>query len=147
MNVIRPLVETLAPPNQPAPLGGREPSTVTGLLEAACLAPSGVNGQTWRFIIVNEPARRARVAGALPSLAAERTSTLVLLCGVPGRTSRGDLGVPFSAIDVSNALVNLILAATAGGVPCAWTLDVDEDALRTELAIPADVRVHAAVAL
>ena len=38
-----------------------EPATLERLLELACLAPSVGNAQPWRFVTVDEPARRAAV--------------------------------------------------------------------------------------
>lgn len=157
--VIRLLVEGVTPPNRPAGRFGRlDGATLTTLLDAARTAPSGVNGQTWRFVVVTDPARLARLVDAVPAFAGAVTgaSALLAVCGArgasaqaraAGRTSRKDLGIPFTAIDVPNALVHLLLAGTELGIPYAWTLDVDEDHVRDELRIPADVRVVALVVL
>lgn len=157
--VIRQLLEGVTPPNRPVGQYGRvDDATLTTLLDAARTAPSGVNGQTWRFVVVTEPARLARLIDAVPAFAGAVTgaSAVLAVCGAraesaqaraAGPTSRKDLGIPFTAIDVPNSLVHLLLAGTELGIPYSWTLDVDEDHVRRELRIPAHVRVVALVVL
>lgn len=149
--LIRDLAQSVTPPDQPnqrrRPIGEAE---LTALLDIARAAPSGINGQRWRFVIVGDAARRGRLAAAVPDeLAAtvRDAAKVVVVCGVPDRISRRDLGIPFAAIDVSNALSHLLLAATAAEVPHAWTRTVAEDRCRRELGVPPDVRLAALVAL
>lgn len=41
-----------------------DPSTMEEILDVACLAPSVGNSQPWRFVTIDDPARRARVSEA-----------------------------------------------------------------------------------
>ncbi len=149
--LVESLVTAVAPPGVVA-RAGRAISTaeLTSLLDAARTAPSGVNGQTWRFVVVAEAERRARLAEAVPpglAPAVAGAHLLVVVCGVVDRMSRRDLDIPFAAIDVPNALTHLLLAAADVGVPHAWTLEVRDGPCRAELHLPPEVRVTAMVAL
>ncbi|NLI18285.1 MAG: nitroreductase [Actinomycetales bacterium] len=130
--------------------GRRRAEVLESVLEAARTAPSGINGQTWRFVVVRAADRRARLAAAVPEALRREVSAadvVIVVCGVADRLARRDLGIPFAAIDVANALTHLLLAATAANVAYAWTLAVAEETCRGELDIPADVRVMGLVAL
>lgn len=149
--LIATLLEAVTPPGTAvttrAPV---DDAAVTALLDAARAAPSGINGQTWRFVAVRDPGRLGRLASAVPAPLRDSVrgaSVAIVVCAAPGRISRKDLGIPFSAIDVPNALLHLLLAAAERGLPCAWTLDVGQEECRRELSIPGDVRVTAVVAL
>ncbi|MGM0384666.1 MAG: nitroreductase family protein [Actinomycetota bacterium] len=147
--LIRTLVEAVAAPDTAAARGHVDDAALTALLDAARAAPSGINGQTWRFVVVRAPARLDRLAGTVPAALREAVasaSAAIVVCAIPGRISRKDLGIPFAAIDVPNALTHLLLAVAERQLPCSWTLDVVQDACRRELAIPDDVRVTAVVA-
>ena len=127
-----------------------EPPLARALLAAARVAPSADNAQTWRFISVQDPEARARLARAVsPTLApALRQAPLVLVvCGVKWLLTRARREQPFVMLDVPIAVTHLLLQAAELGLACAWTLTCDEEAVRSELQIPGDVRVVALLAL
>lgn len=145
------LVEGLTPPNQPS--GRRRPVTddqITAVLEAARIAPSARNMQTWRFVVVQEAERRTRIAGTVPTPLSETVagaSAVVLVCGVPAGATRTRPSQPYAMIDVPICLSHLFLRATELGLPYAWTIDVAQAPCMQELGIPPDVRVIAVVSL
>jgi len=140
-------------------------------IEAATHAPSAENRQPWEFVVVREPERRAAI-GALtrdawrgggrahsverlpPKLLEEvdagaeggvaNAPVLVIVCG------NGETGMPVTLpSSVYPAIQNLLLAASALGLGSALTTLalLQEDELRTLLALPPAVRPMAIVPL
>jgi nitroreductase len=139
-----------APP--PAPFSGRpvEEEEELALLGGARVAPSADNAQTWRFVVVRSEERRADLARAVPPAlaAAVRTAPLVVaVCGVPWLVKGVRREQPFVMIDVPIGITHLLLEAAELGITCAFTLEPDEGLVRGSLAIPAEVRVVALLAL
>jgi nitroreductase len=54
--------------------------SITELLEAARLAPSGLNLQPWRFIIVKNEAMRSNLANATPSTMIAKAPLIIVCC-------------------------------------------------------------------
>lgn len=96
------------------------------VLEAARWAPSWSNTQCWRFIVVQEPGMKAKLAGVLttwnPAAAAIREAPVVVVaCAELGRsgiykgeavTAKGD----WYMFDAGLAMQNLMLAAHSLGL-------------------------------
>lgn len=123
---------------------------VLALIAAARVAPSADNLQPWRFITVRAAATRRRIASAVPealsgSVAGARV--VLVACGVRTLVARVRTEQPFVFIDVPIAVTHVLLEARELGLACAWTLDVDEHAVREVLAIPDSVRVVAVLAI
>lgn len=150
-SVIGRLVEALPPPDQPtSPRRDVADEQVLSVLEAARIAPSADNLQIWRFVVVRSPERRARLADAVSaqlSRSVAEASVVLVVCGVRGVVARARREQPFVFIDVPIALTHILLRATEAGVPCAWTLEVDQSPCRAELGIPRQAQVIAVVAL
>jgi nitroreductase len=53
---------------------------INALLEAARLAPSGLNTQPWRFAVVKDPATRTLLAGATPSRFIADAPIVIVCC-------------------------------------------------------------------
>lgn len=114
--------------------------TVNILLKAAMAAPSAMNKQPWKFIVVNTPALRDKIGDALKNVG-DKTKTagaVVVVCGDQ------DLFIEdapdFWVQDCSAATENLLLAANALGLGAVWCgVFPDEDRenqLRNILNIP-----------
>jgi 5,6-dimethylbenzimidazole synthase len=132
------------------------------LLDIACLAPSVGNSQPWRFVVVNDPERRARVrqnfercnAAALAAYADDRAALyaklkLAGLSDAPSQvavfvdesTSAGhQLGrrtmpetLQYSAL---TAVHTFWLAARAYGVGVGWVSILDPHEIVEALAVP-----------
>ena len=154
LQLVEKLVGELNPPDRPGATARRgravSDDELIALLAAARVAPSADNLQTWRFVVVRAPETRARLAGAVPAeLAATvgEASLLLVVCGVRAIVTRVRREQPFVLIDVPISLSHILLQAAELGLPCAWTLQVDEVVCRRTLAIPEDVRVLAVLAL
>jgi 5,6-dimethylbenzimidazole synthase len=141
--------------------------TVERLIELACLAPSVGLSQPWRFVIVDDPARRQAVraefaacnADALAGYvddAARRYATLKLagLDDAPAHlvvfadratAQGGGLGrrtmpemIEYSAVA---AVHTLWLAARADGIGVGWVSILEPARINTILDVPADWRL------
>ena len=133
------------------------------LIETACLAPSVGHSQPWRFVIVDDPARRQAVqdnfsacnAEALGAYHGERAQLyarlkLAGLCEAPGHLAvfadRGtEVGhgvgrrtMPEMAeYSVVTAVTTMWLAARAEGIGMGWVSILDPKAVTHVLDVPA----------
>lgn len=92
--------------------------TIERLLEAAIWAPSGGNAQTWRFVVLTNPAEIKRIKIVGPGLLGNPTAVIAICQDlVQARVKGGNLGETFLApIDAAMATQNLLLAAYAEGL-------------------------------
>lgn len=94
--------------------------TLDTLLQAAMAAPTAVNLQPWRIVVVTDTALRDSIAGNIQSMAmAKSAQASIVLCGDLGSTLSGE-GRDYWVQDVSAASENLLLAANAVGLGAVW---------------------------
>ena len=125
-----------------------EPEKLQAVLEAAQAAPSWANLQCWRFVVVQAPEVKARIAElsyveeyfaakgykSNPARKALAEAPVVIVaCADPGQS--GDLA------DVGIATENLMLAAHAVGLGSVFVGVFNEDELRALLHIPPSIRI------
>lgn len=119
---------------------------VRRLLEAATRAPSWANKQCWRFIVVDDPAVRAKIGEltALRHMAGPLANApyTIVLCADP-RASGESNGMEFFLFDCAAAMQNLILGAVTEGLGTCVISAFDESALRSLLGVPAEIRIVA----
>lgn len=118
------------------------------LLEMAMYAPTRLNRQPWRFVVIRDKALQKRVAEQLrihPYL--ETAPVVIAVGGVPDAP-------PTWLMDVSAAIQNMLLAAEALGLGTAWVAapgtsawDTCERTLREAVGIPEEVHLAALVAV
>ncbi|RII31158.1 MAG: nitroreductase family protein [Geobacter sp.] len=94
-----------------------EPEKIDTLLKAAMYAPSAMNEQPWRFIVIADRNLFGKIMQVHPYAAMLNTAPLaILVCGdlnleqIPGNW----------VLDCSNATQNLLLAAHATGLGAVW---------------------------
>lgn len=109
---------------------------VETLLRAAMAAPSAMNGQPWRFVVVNDKDKLASMAEQLPYARLDTAPLAIVVCG--------DLSVykKFWTDDCSAATENLLLAAEAMGLGAVWTAASDEERsgiVREALGLPENI--------
>jgi nitroreductase len=122
-------------------------------LEAARLAPSAHNAQPWRFIVVDEPELKGRLAAAAFSgiysgskFAAQAPVILVLLAkteivahGLGGRLQR----VPFHFLDIGIAGEHIVLQAEELGLATCWMGWFNYGKVRKVLGVPRKYKIMA----
>lgn len=117
-----------------------EPEKIEMLLKAAMYAPSAVNEQPWRFLVLNDKVLFPSIIKVHPYATMLKTAPLaILLCGdlklekVPGNW----------VLDCSCAAQNILLAAHALGLGAVWAgVYPEEDriqALATLFTLPENI--------
>ena len=93
------------------------PLQVETMLRAAMSAPSGMNVQPWRFVVVTEQATKEKLAGGFNKMIAKAPVVFV----VCGQTIRNGQPNGNWTADCAAAAENLLLAAEAQGLGAVWT--------------------------
>lgn len=126
------------------------PGEIGSLFEAARWAPSGSNGQPWRFLyatrdgahwesffgLLVEANRRWAKEAALLAVVVSRTTSEK--SGKPARTHAYDTGAAWMALALQGTAMGLVVHGMAG---------FDYERARTELAVPDDHAVEAMLAV
>jgi nitroreductase len=132
-----------------------EQEKLLAVLEAARQAPSWANMQCWRFVVVQEPAVRAKIGDLSyveaffatrgyktnPAQKALAQAPLVIVaCAEPEQS--GDLGGQhYYMTDMGIAAENLMLAAHSLGLGSVFVGVFDEEQLGELLDIPPGIRI------
>ena len=130
-----------------------EPEKLRACLEAARIAPSAHNVQPWRFVVVDEPALKDRLAAEAfagiyrgSRFAAKAPVILVLLAKrtfvahhVGGRFQR----VPYFYIDMGIAGEHIVLQAEELGLATCWMGWFSRRKVRKVLNIPRRIKIVA----
>lgn len=116
--------------NKPVPAG-----IVTRIVEAGRLSGSSMNGQPWHFIVVQNHATVQKL-GKLARTGQYTAQAPVVIVVAAEKT-------PSAISDTSRAIQSMVLTAWSEGVGSNWVGVPDPDAVRTLLAIPADLDVLA----
>ncbi len=111
------------------------PETLRKILEAGRLAPSAMNAQPWRFIVVRTPERKEKLAEASRHDFVAQADVVIVGCV---QDSPATLGPRF---DVAIAMDHMSLAAFEEGVGNCWIGGFDRDKVRDLLDIPPEVDV------
>jgi nitroreductase len=134
-----------------------EKEKIERITEAGRLSPSACNGQPWRFIVVDEPELRQKVASATESeilrmntFVHQAPVLIVIVREKSNFTSRaGDLikKRDYSLIDIGIATASMIYQATAEGVGTCILGWFDERKIRELLGIPKSKRVELVISV
>ena len=124
------------------------PMELIGLiLDAGRYAPSSGNIQNWRFILVRDLANRGAVADAcLQQLWIAQAPILIVVVAETEKLKQfyGPRGEMLYAIqNCSAAIQNMILTTHALGLGTTWVSTFNEDALKSVLGMPGDIRPQA----
>ena len=114
------------------------PSDLDYLLECARLAPSAVNRQPWRFVVVESEEAKARLRQVY-NREWFATAPLYIVCYAhTGRCwTRAADQKAHGDIDVAIAAEHICLAATERGLGSCWVCNYDPDLMRSLFPLPA----------
>ena len=127
-----------------------EADKLAQIAEAFRLAPSARNGQSWKLMIVTDPAVKAKVAAASPDgnppspIVSGAPAVLVGTCSTQSVMSNGHR---VDSIDVSIAMTFAMLKAQELGLGTCWMAYYTEQGLRDALNLPEDISVVAIMPL
>ena len=113
------------------------PSDLDYLLECARLAPSAVNRQPWRFVVVESEEAKARLRQVY-NREWFATAPLYIVCYAhTGRCwTRAADQKAHGDIDVAIAAEHICLAATERGLGSCWVCNFDPDLMRSLFPLP-----------
>ena len=105
------------------------------ILEAARLAPSARNLQSWKLVVVKDPAaRRALAEAAEQAFVAKAPVVIAVVATEPARVMH--CGVPSAPVDSAIAAAHITLAAAAEGLGSCWICHFDQASCRKALGVP-----------
>ena len=128
-------------------------SDLEQILNAARLAPSTNNSQSWRFIVVKDPEAKALLGQPSPQRFIANANAIIVVLGLqqksccPGNQARWHVQDPMIAAE------HIVLAATALGYGSCWIATYESrppefvQQIKTELEIPENADVVVLVAL
>ncbi len=128
-------------------------SDLEKILNAARLAPSTNNSQSWRFIVVKDPEVKALLGQPSPQRFIANANAIIVVLGLqqasccPGNQARWHIQDPMIAAE------HIVLAATALGYGSCWIATYESrppefvKQVKTELEIPENADIVVLVAL
>ncbi|OQX87377.1 nitroreductase [candidate division KSB1 bacterium 4484_87] len=120
-------------------------SAIEKIMNAARLAPSWRNRQSWKFILVTDSALKKQLIQCTDSFNQAWLGgefAIVVACGDPRRSGVRD-GLPYFMVDAAIAMEHLVLAATELGLGACWISAFNEEKVKKLLEIPEHIRVVA----
>lgn len=105
-----------------------EPEKVEYLLECARLAPSAVNFQPWKFVVVESAEKRARLQECYLREWFREAPLYIVVCADKAQSWKRKLdGHDHADIDAAIATEHICLAATELGLGSCWVCNFDAD--------------------
>ncbi len=122
---------------------------VETLLRAAMAAPSGMNMQPWRFVVVRDSTTKARLTKHGSEFIKTAPVVIVVCAELAEETDENQKPNQNWMADCAAATENLLLAAQAMGLGACWTacfpyFSIQTDAKRT-LRLPENVRPYSII--
>ena len=115
-----------------------EEEKLTRVLEAARLAPTAANRQSFQLIVIHTAGREAELRRIYKPAWFTQAPIVIAAVGLPaGNWVRMD-GKNYNDVDVAIAMDHLILAAADLGLGTCWIGHFDPDVAREVLGLPAE---------
>jgi len=111
------------------------------VLETGRIAPSASNKQPWHFIVVKDPERRKALSDGKWAKFLTESPVVIVGCG------NKDESPEWHVIDVTIAMQQMIIAATAEGLGTCWIGSFYEDRVRKALKVPEELKIVAMLAV
>jgi len=125
---------------------------ILAICDAARLAPSACNSQTWRFVAVTDRTLIERICDeamrpVIRNKWLRQARLIIVGCSqldvVANRIGRSVTGIEYYQIDLGIAMEHIVLKATELGLATCWIGWFKEDKVKEILSIPSSVRVSA----
>lgn len=129
---------------------------VISIVEAARLAPSACNSQTWRFVTVTRREIIRKICHeamrpVIPNRWLEQAPLVFVGCSqldvIANRIGSGVTGIEYYQIDLGIAMEHMVLKATELGLGTCWIGWFNESTLKKILEIPDKIKVSALLAV
>ena len=124
-----------------------EPEKLAKIAEAFRLAPSAVNAQNWKLLIICDAAVKQRIGEALPGGPSFITKAPVVLVGVCSTQDKMFNSHRVDSVDVSIAMSFVMLEACELGLGTCWIGYYEEPKLRAALELSEDTSIIALMPL
>jgi len=115
--------------------------TLKRILKAGRVAPSASNRQPWHFIVVTDSDKRKVISRGRFAKFVTESPVVIVGCG------DAEASPKWYMVDVSIALENMVLAATAEGLGTCWIGGFIEDEVKQLLEIPDSFRIVALLSI
>jgi nitroreductase len=129
---------------------------IVAICEAARLAPSACNSQTWRFVAVTDRDLLDRICKdamrpVISNKWLKQAPLIIVGCSkldlVANRLGSGITGIEYYQIDLGIAMEHIVLKATELGLGTCWIGWFKKDKIKEILNIPKNVKVSALLAV
>lgn len=111
------------------------------VLEAARFAPSAKEAQPWRFVVVLDGRKRARLASAAFNHPHARTAPVIVAVCARVHSHVSGVGRPSWPVDLAAATQSMVLAAADLGLATSWLTGFRERSVQDILGIPPEIPV------
>jgi nitroreductase len=135
------------------PVGQKD---ILPILEAARLAPSACNSQTWRFIFITQREIIARICReamrpVIPNKWLQHAPLVIVGCSqldvIANHIGSRITGIEYYQIDLGIAMEHMVLKATELGLGTCWIGWFVENRIKKILEIPKKIKVSALLAV
>lgn len=113
-----------------------ERETLEGILETTRNAPSAMNIQPVKFIVVTDPKVKEEVAETYPLDWINKAPVIIVACGDHSESWVRDDGKDYCDVDVAISVDHLTLAAVDQGLGTCWVCAFDKEACIKALDLP-----------
>lgn len=93
--------------------------TIETILKAGMAAPSAMNKQPWKFVVVQDKQMLKTIADSMPNIRTATAPMAIIVCGDMSKTLDG-VAREFWVQDCSAATQNILLAAHSMGLGAVW---------------------------
>ncbi len=119
------------------------------ILEAGAYAPSSGDLKDFRFLVVDEPKKIAKIADIANQHWLNKVGLLIVVCSDSDLATSfyNKRGEDYAKYNAAAAIQNMLLAAHALNIRSCWVGDFDKKGLRLLLKIPQEAQCHAIIPL
>lgn len=111
------------------------------ILEAARVAPSASNLQSWKFVVVKDAKKRQELARAANNQSFVGQAPVIIAAVATNPDRMMPCGIPAYPIDLAIAIEHITLAAADEGLGSCWIGAFSQDEARKILGVPDKYKV------